>query len=74
MGYNFIGEVEMVVDAIPTPRHNRSVDMYAIFDERDRLQQMKNLERIRNTIFNNYQSECLNLFELSSWIIIKIIL
>lgn len=51
-----LGRPELIADFIPTPRNKRSLDQYMLNDEKDRLYQIKNLEKIRNTIFNDYKS------------------
>jgi hypothetical protein len=52
-----LGRIETLIDAIPTPRHKFSIDHSLLFDEKDRLQQIKNLEKIKKTIFNDYKSK-----------------
>lgn len=56
---SYIGDMEMLAESIPTPKHKRSIDMSLIVNERDRLHQLRNLEKIRKTIFSNYESKIL---------------
>jgi hypothetical protein len=60
----FIGHPELIADLIPTPRRQKTLDLYMLNDEKDRLQQMKNLDKIRNTIFTEYKSTLFYLIKI----------
>lgn len=57
-----IGEPELIVDAIPTPKHKKSLDTYLFKNEKDKFQHIRNLDKIRKAIKMNYESKIYSLF------------
>lgn len=49
----FIGDMRLIAEAIPTPRHKRSVDMGML--AKDRMNQMNNLHKMNQSHYQNYQ-------------------